>query len=594
MSASTSAGHEMVLRHAERRQPAPTPALQSSLTTTPRPDISGLQRALGNRGMQQLLRSRAIQPKLTVGHVDDEYEREADCVATTVMRMPGPPSDVDQRAPMRIQRTCAECEDELHREARPASANQATVTRKCAKCEEEIHRAATTDAAGPIDAATNAQIDSLHGGGQPLPDSVRTFFEPRFGSDLGDVRVHTGAAAAETAHSINARAYTLGRDIVFATGQYAPDTTAGRTLLAHELVHTFQQSGNARRVRRFVECLPVTMALGTDEERCPKSDGEIGRSRERKMFLWEVSNPNGWLVESFAIGQSALKPNLRSNQRWLAFVDSMKKAKDTRWEILGFSDCRGSEATNRSLRKARAQAVFDELPAPVQVRVDSVEAAPLHDCMHPNTAEIGREMNRSAFIRVSTTTLSYKGDEVTGRRPKPTQRPAARTVDCEPNEEQEIVAAFPIAFDMVDKALDVMGSDTAERKALLEKWFNDSSASTVWRVRHGFQRIKGGLNSGFKIECEHKDDWFYDQYCDEAIAYVVSYVGFRLHLCEHIFGRPAPKLAATIVHECSHMFDFTDDEEYCPAAGCPTSLSHWDAIDNADSYDWFAYEAYHL
>ncbi|MGQ9677140.1 MAG: eCIS core domain-containing protein [Chloroflexota bacterium] len=80
------------------------------------------------------------------------------------------------------------------------------------------------------------------GAGRPLEEGVRALMESRFGHDFGDVRVHTGSKAAESAEAINARAYTAGRDIVFGAGQYAPTTAEGQRLLAHELVHTVQQS----------------------------------------------------------------------------------------------------------------------------------------------------------------------------------------------------------------------------------------------------------------------------------------------------------------------------------------------------------------
>ena len=69
--------------------------------------------------------------------------------------------------------------------------------------------------------------------------------EPRFGRDLGDVRVHTGAQAAASARAIQARAYTVGQDVVFAEGQFTPATSGGRELLAHELAHTVQQRGGS-------------------------------------------------------------------------------------------------------------------------------------------------------------------------------------------------------------------------------------------------------------------------------------------------------------------------------------------------------------
>lgn len=89
------------------------------------------------------------------------------------------------------------------------------------------------------------QIHTLKGGGQPLPNSVRTFFEPRFGHDFSQVRVHTDARAAASAQAVHSRAYTAGNDVVFGPGQFRPHTMSGRRLLAHELTHVVQQSVRA-------------------------------------------------------------------------------------------------------------------------------------------------------------------------------------------------------------------------------------------------------------------------------------------------------------------------------------------------------------
>ena len=78
--------------------------------------------------------------------------------------------------------------------------------------------------------------------GQPLDAGTRTFMEPRFGHDFSQVRVHTDAKAAESARTVNALAYTVGHDVVFGQGQYAPRTGAGKRLLAHELTHVMQQN----------------------------------------------------------------------------------------------------------------------------------------------------------------------------------------------------------------------------------------------------------------------------------------------------------------------------------------------------------------
>ncbi len=78
-------------------------------------------------------------------------------------------------------------------------------------------------------------------GGQSMHPLMRNFMESRFGFDFGRVKLHTDAAAAESAEAIHARAFTLGNDIVFGPGQYVPGSQATHSLLAHELAHVVQQ-----------------------------------------------------------------------------------------------------------------------------------------------------------------------------------------------------------------------------------------------------------------------------------------------------------------------------------------------------------------
>jgi len=82
-------------------------------------------------------------------------------------------------------------------------------------------------------------------GGGPLPGAERAYFEPRFGYDFSHVRVHADEGAAEGARAVRARAFTLGRDIVFGAGEFSPGTREGRTLIAHELAHVVQQDAGA-------------------------------------------------------------------------------------------------------------------------------------------------------------------------------------------------------------------------------------------------------------------------------------------------------------------------------------------------------------
>ena len=112
-----------------------------------------------------------------------------------------------------------------------------------------------------LDAAAGglpARIAAAGAEGRALPDAQRDFFEPRFGHRFDGVRVHSGPAAAAAASAAGAQAFTLGRSIYFGEGQYRPDSSSGRELLAHELAHTLQDRPNvvARRALNTTFDLP--------------------------------------------------------------------------------------------------------------------------------------------------------------------------------------------------------------------------------------------------------------------------------------------------------------------------------------------------
>jgi len=166
-----------------------------------------------------------LQAKLTISQPDDPYEQEADRVAGQVMRMQDPAVAVVDVAPtsirpLSLQRTCTNCEDE----------------------EEPLQRKAINGQTEIPSAGLDSVAETLGRSGQPLDANTRSYFEPRFGRDYSDVRIHTDAQAADSARSVNALAYTVGRDVVFSSGQYAPHSDSGKCLLAHELAHVSQQS----------------------------------------------------------------------------------------------------------------------------------------------------------------------------------------------------------------------------------------------------------------------------------------------------------------------------------------------------------------
>jgi hypothetical protein len=191
--------------------------------------ILQLQHTMGNRAV-----GRFIQAKLTVSQPEDVHEQEADQVAEQVMRMPDASSTegavVTRSSSLpNIQRVCSECEEELHRQPTDEE-------------EKPLQTKAISGGPSKVYPDFESGLDAVQGSSEPLPESERAFFEPRFGFDFSQVRVHTDAQAAKSARELNARAYTVGRDVVFGPGQYEPQTTAGRRLMAHELAHVVQQA----------------------------------------------------------------------------------------------------------------------------------------------------------------------------------------------------------------------------------------------------------------------------------------------------------------------------------------------------------------
>ena len=115
----------------------------------------------------------------------------------------------------------------------------------------------------------------LRSPGQPLDASTRAYFEPRFGRDIGAVRVHADTKAAQAAQAVNALAYTVGQNVVFGGGQFAPRSEQGMRLLAHELVHVVQQT-TSRPMSPHLQRAP-------DEKSKPVEDKPKPRQNKPKL-----------------------------------------------------------------------------------------------------------------------------------------------------------------------------------------------------------------------------------------------------------------------------------------------------------------------
>lgn len=262
-----------------------------------------------NQGSQVDRLFPRVQLKLVIGAANDPLEHEADRVADRIMRMPDTAAmgNLDSASQRIVQRTCTSCdqrndvEDAVRRQAigpdlqsqqspsgtrqepNPLAASSSPGTEKD-EILERLIRSYLQDTetlqrqAGPREddeAAADEQIlmrsqpvgvrpgpyahglgpavRSLEGGGQPLPTAIRQYMEPRFSHDFSSVRIHTDGRASGMARLANARAFTSGRNVVFAAGEYAPSgSTESLRLLAHELTHVVQQGQASGRIQRKI------------------------------------------------------------------------------------------------------------------------------------------------------------------------------------------------------------------------------------------------------------------------------------------------------------------------------------------------------
>ena len=203
--------------HAGRARAMEGPQHHAATATAPSPLVT-LQQSIGNRAV-----GRLVQAKLKMGRPGDRFEREADRVADLVMRLPAA--------------------------GVAATAAPPIIGRKGADLEAEERRAAPTEPKSTSDEGLRSVHEVLRSPGEPLDQATRAFMEARFGHDFSGVRVHSGAAAARSAMALSAKAYTVGHDVVFGTGGFAPGTATGQRLIAHELTHVVQQSGGSAPLR---------------------------------------------------------------------------------------------------------------------------------------------------------------------------------------------------------------------------------------------------------------------------------------------------------------------------------------------------------
>ncbi|HJQ67522.1 MAG TPA: DUF4157 domain-containing protein, partial [Blastocatellia bacterium] len=231
------------------------------------------------------------------------------------------------------------------------------------------------------DTASPALNQTLNSPGQPLDTQTRDFMEPRLGQDLGGVRVHTGGGASESAKGLNARALTVGSDIVFGAGQYEPGTSSGDHLLAHELAHVVQQRAGGS-AQPFLQRVPLPGFTQGAHDTCQPASmlsALIIQDRERA----DPANPNANMV---GICNAAL-----------IYLHQNREALITRWSSGGADGVRrfnDSVSTVTRIRDALrpsgstvSQSHYEDLAVILSEFGDSSDSIMRHLSLAPSSAE---------------------------------------------------------------------------------------------------------------------------------------------------------------------------------------------------------------
>jgi hypothetical protein len=227
------------------------------------------QRQMGGR-LQEQLEMRQIDP---VNHESMKNGAEA-VLKDIILQTDGPGNTEPQAYGETRERYWAREADDIKKYFMKVNYKKTPPIQRQVEEEEKrgLHIKQEFNHAPAVNPDLESRILSLHGGGQPLPESVQAFFEPRFGYDFCQVRVHADSKAAESARAVNARAFTVGHHVVMGAGQYSPGTAEGRRLLAHELTHVVQQ-GNPQAQGKFLTAKPDKQQIPTGASRIQRQQG---------------------------------------------------------------------------------------------------------------------------------------------------------------------------------------------------------------------------------------------------------------------------------------------------------------------------------
>ncbi len=412
--------------------------------------------------------------------------------------------------------------------------------------------------------------DAVHRPGQPLDPQTRTLMEARLGYDFRHVRLHNDQQAAQSAREVNALAYTVGKDVVFGPGQFAPHTHAGQRLLAHELAHTVQQGSTQPLIQRQAASFRVE---GLHE----------GRGSEPNFVYFDLGRPSPTDNPPESALDSAEEAKVENK------AHEALTANDQEISLYGFASEEGGASVNTPL---------------IDRRLDAVQNVLVREGFQPP-----RTVRRQHNLGCSTGKYDYRFWRVVEMQRGTT----ASTRTCTPSATQPTACATRQASDIesvrsaahqlivgpngalarLDRYIQNQSSEPVVATALDRYFGNNHSVQTATDVRARVDAIRVFLEalapSGTaSFLCGTMDE----PTCHTGSPANASRSQQRVTICPTFFTNPKynTRQEEILIHESSHASSFATDDRAYQRERVILILSTQQALANAQSITDFILE----
>ncbi len=456
-----------------------------------------------------------------------EYRREGASPATSREIRIGAPGDALEAAADRAARRAVT--------PRPAPASAAARESKLTLPVATGRESTAGTVAPPI------VHEVLATGGTPLDAATRGLMESRFGRDFSGVRVHADARAADSARAVSASAYTVGRDLVFASGTYRPDMPQGQELLAHELAHAVQQQGAPPRGflqrKPDPQTAPKEVAVEAPQKTC---EGALDIT---EMFRGFIRN---------APGAIAQMPGLTDGQRqgykdMLEHVVKNEGGVDImRWKVLSCEKINLDLQVGDETFDAYFSRGAKEIGLGAKIMAKLIPALRDKEAFLDVLTTLAHEKRHATLgSSVSVPTSALKGEPVESKA----QNAAYRVEEILAVTEEIAVRRMAVGEDY--EVPEKIQRQFYRLSNMMKNWVTEAEAARLrklvidkLRERYGFE---GGCDTSLTVgvvRCMDKNEWFS---CDRENRTIYGPVPEGLHICtdeKHAFCRPKQAPAA--------------------------------------------------